>query len=160
MHCNYCYANLGKPHMSSCRWPGLVNVVHCNRTSSEETPMDPQKVDLQQQGRRYDHYMELKEWAMTGIDVIERSRLANEGDKRTKAKLEAFVEVLDRRMRYLADYDSKVFAVNRAIDAAGIHRTPALTTGATDDKPAQTTSEHSSLPPELNQTDLGDVTAA
>lgn len=122
--------------------------------------MDPQKVDLQQQGRRYDHYMELKEWAMTGIDVIERSKLANEGDKRTKAKLEAFVEVLDRRMRYLADYDSKVFAVNRAIDAAGIHRTPALTTGATDDKPTQTTSEHSSLPPELNQTDLGDVTAA
>lgn len=121
--------------------------------------MEPMKVDLREQGRRYDHYMELKEWAMTGIEVINRMKpsMLNESDKKTKVKLEAFVEVLERRMKYLADYDSKVYSVNREIDAAGIHKTPAL--GATNDKP-QATSQHSSLPPEVTETDLGDVTAA
>lgn len=139
-HCNYCYANLGKPHMTSCRWTGLVNVIHCNQTSSGETPMEPTKVDLMEQGTRYNHYMELKEWALTGLDVIERSRLANDGDKRMKVKLEAFVEVLDRRMRYLADYDAKIYSVGNAVNMAGIHRTPAPKEGEVD-KPSPPTPE-------------------
>ena len=120
--------------------------------------MDPQKLNLSEQGRRYDHYMELKEWAMTGLEVIERSKLTTEGDRRTKAKLEAFVEVLDRRIRYLADWDNKIFSVASQIREAGIHRPALLTTGVTNDQQPKAISQSNPNEAESNQTDLGDVT--
>lgn len=126
MHCNYCYASLGKPHMSNCKWAGLVQVINCNKESAE-SGMDSiaTKLDLQETGTRYSHYMELKEVFMLGIDVIERMQPGHlsEGDKKTKAKLEAAVEVIEKRIKYLADFDTKIYAVNRAIDAAGTNRT-------------------------------------
>lgn len=118
------------------------------------------KPDLNAVGRRYDHYVELKEWALVGIDVVDRMRpsMVSDADKRIKAKLETFVEIIDIRLSYLSDYTNKVYGVNHAIDAAGIHRTP-LIQGATDDI-TQAVSEPNPSKAEDSETDLGDVTTA
>lgn len=95
------------------------------------------KLDLIQQGTRYDHYMELKEVFMLGVDVIDRMlpHLRSESDMKTRVKLEHAVELIDKRLKYLSNYDDKIHAVNREIRAVGIHRTPQLTEGAADAKP-------------------------
>lgn len=64
------------------------------------------KLDLQELGTRYDHYMELKEVFMTGIEVIDGMIPAHrsEGDIATKKRLEAAVDAIDRRLLYLSDY--------------------------------------------------------
>ncbi len=128
--CFFCHIALGKPHLASCKYNGLVQVVHTNKV--EEGTMEPtfdKKLDLNAQGSRYDHYMELKEVFMTALDIIERRapNLQTDGDKKMKAKLEPTIELIDRRIRYLADYDSKIYGVNREIEAA--HRKLELTGG-------------------------------
>jgi hypothetical protein len=100
-----------------------------------------EKIDLRQVGTRYDHYMELKEVFMLGIEVIDgmSPQYVSDGDRRTKAKLEIAVECIDRRLKHLADFDNKIFSVGREVRAAGIHRTPQLTGGTTDEKPQSIT---------------------
>jgi hypothetical protein len=68
------------------------------------------KRDLQEMGTRYDHYMELKEIFMTGIEVINGMVEAHRtpGDTATKKKLEGAVEVIDKQLLYLSDYDKQV----------------------------------------------------
>lgn len=63
-----------------------------------------QKVSLDETGTRYDHYMELKETFMLGIEVINNMRPAyrSTGDELVKGKLEIAVEMIDKRLSYLA----------------------------------------------------------
>ena len=107
----------------------------------KEAMMDSvgEKLDLMQQGTRYDHYMELKEVFLLGIDLIEKMQpqYRTPQDMVTRVKLAAAVEVIDKRMAYLSDYNDKIFAVGREVRAAGIHRSPQsllLTEGTNDDK--------------------------
>lgn len=111
-----------------------------------------QRLDLTQVGTRYDHYMELKEVFMLGIEVIDgmRPHLVSEADRRTKVKLEAAVELIDRRLKYLSDFDDKIFSVSREVKAAGIHRTPLL--GAGND------SEPKDISPETHRSHQSDST--
>ena len=87
------------------------------------------KLDLNETVTRYDHYMELKEVFMTALDIIERRapNLQTDGDKKMKAKLEPTIELIDRRIRFLADYDSKIFFTRREVEDA--HRKLQLTGG-------------------------------
>lgn len=95
-----------------------------------------EKIDLRQVGTRYDHYMELKEVFMLGVEVINgmSPQYVSDGDRRTKAKLEIAIECIDRRLKFLSDFDNKIFSVGREVRAAGVHRSPQLT-GGTDEKP-------------------------
>ena len=97
---------------------------------------------LKEVGTRYDHYMELKEIFLLGIDVIDRmsSMHRSDADKRTKVKLENAVEVINKRLDYLSNFVEETDGYNklaRDIRAAGIHKTPPqllLTTGVPDEK--------------------------
>lgn len=84
------------------------------------------KLDLLEKGTRYDHYTELKEVFMLGIAVIDGMQRPSPSDKKTKVKLEAAVDLIEMRLRYLADYDRQIFKVNREIRMAGVHKTPLL----------------------------------
>jgi hypothetical protein len=68
------------------------------------------KLDLNAVGTRYDHYMELKEVFMTGIEVIDGMLPAHrsEGDIATRAKLASAVDAIDRRLLYLSNYSEKI----------------------------------------------------
>jgi len=97
---------------------------------------------LKEVGTRYDHYMELKEIFLLGIDVIDRmsSMHRSDADKRTKVKLENAVEVINKRLNYLSNFVEETDGYSklaRDIRAAGIHKTPPqllLTTGVPDEK--------------------------
>jgi predicted DNA-binding protein len=93
------------------------------------------KLDLQELGTRYDHYMEMKEAFMLGIDVLDRMRpgYVSEADKALKAKLVTTVEVINKRLDYLSDFADKTgtySALARQIEQAGKHVTPTLTEGS------------------------------
>lgn len=98
------------------------------------------RLNLTETGTRYDHYMELKEVFMLGIEVIKGMRpgFASDIDKTTKVKLEHAVEVIDKRICYLSDFGDKATRysdLGRVIDLVGKHVTPQLTAGGTDAKP-------------------------
>lgn len=78
------------------------------------------RLDLMQMGTRYDHYTELKEIFALGIEVINNMRpgIASEGDKKMKVKLEAAVELIEKRLLYLADYENQSWKTNRDIRIA------------------------------------------
>ena len=93
------------------------------------------KFNLDDQGTRFDHYMELKEVFMLGIDVIDRmnSSFVSDADRVTKIKLQNAVEVINKRLDYLSDFTEKTHYYGdlaREVNAAGIHRTPLLAGGS------------------------------
>jgi hypothetical protein len=117
------------------------------------------KLNLEEVGRRYDHYMELKEVFLLGINVIDRMqpRYVSEADKTTKRELETAVKMIDKRLSYLTDYStatSNYSDLAREIDRIPVHRTPSLTTGS----PNEQTQKQDSYRPS-NQEDSGGETA-
>jgi len=93
------------------------------------------KLNLQETGTRYDHYMELREVFMDGIDVLTRMNQSfiSEADKAVKIKLTNAVEMITRRLDNLSDFADKTTTYSdlaRQIRLAGIHRAPQLTEGS------------------------------
>ncbi len=96
------------------------------------------KPDLLGLGTRYAHIMELKEVFMQGVAIIDQMIMKSEGDRRTKAKLEIAVEMINKRLDHLSDFNDKTHDASplaREVRAAGIHRAPApLMLEANNDK--------------------------
>lgn len=100
------------------------------------------KLSLKEKGTRYDHYMELREVFMDGIDVLTRMNqgFISDADKIVKVKLQNTVEMITRRMDNLSDFVDKTGnygELARQIRLAGKHVTPLLETKleASDVKP-------------------------
>lgn len=70
------------------------------------------KLDLTEKGTRYDHYVELKEAFATGIAVIDgmSPQYLSPSDKQLRVKLIGAVEVIDKRLMKLSDYNGKMQA--------------------------------------------------
>ncbi len=86
------------------------------------------KPDLRELGTRFIHIMELKEVFLQGIDIIDQMSMKSEGDRRTKAKLEIAVEMINKRLEYLSDFADLTHygsPLAREVRSAGIHRIPA-----------------------------------
>lgn len=101
------------------------------------------KKNLQEVGTRYDHYMELREVFMDGIDVITRMNpnFVSEHDKNVKVKLQNAVEMITRRIDNLSDFADKTANYGdlaRQVRLAGIHR-PKLIEGASNENQPQDT---------------------
>jgi hypothetical protein len=115
------------------------------------------KPSLTETGTRFDHYMELKEVFMEGVDVIDRMNptYVSDNDRKLKSKLQSAVDMINRRLEFLSDF-SKLTEnygdLAKAVRAAGIHRTPLLTEG-TDAK-----QEPQNSNPEGARTDKSDTT--
>jgi hypothetical protein len=93
------------------------------------------KLNLQERGARYDHYMELREIFMDGIDVISRMNpnFVNDHDKGVKIKLQNAVEMITRRIDNLSDFADKTANYGdlaRQVRLAGKHVTPLLMEGS------------------------------
>jgi len=100
------------------------------------------KLNLDEVGRRYDHYMELKEVFLLGIDVIDRmnQNYLSEMDKETRKKLVTTVEMIERRIAYLCNYSSNASGYSdlaREIDRIPVHRTPLLAAGSPNEQTQQ-----------------------
>lgn len=94
--------------------------------------------NLRELGTRYDHYMELKEVFLLGMDVIERMNqsFVSDADRVTKLKLSYAVEMINKRLDYLSDFVDKTShwsSIAREVNDAGIHRT--LELGGNNVKP-------------------------
>lgn len=66
------------------------------------------KPDLMATGTRYDHYVELREvFALGGevIDGLEKTNRICEADKVLRTKLQGAVEVINKRLSYLSNYE-------------------------------------------------------
>lgn len=115
------------------------------------------KLNLLDRGTRYDHYMELKEVFLLGIDVIDRmnSSYRSTTDIETKKKLTTAVEMIEKRLAYLTNYSTEVSQFSdlaREIDRIPIHRTPQLTGSVNEQTPQQDSDSKST------QEDSGDET--
>ena len=67
------------------------------------------KPDLMEEGTRYDHYVELREVFEDGIEVIRGLKERNhdtEADRRLQVKLAGAVEVINKRLEHLADFNT------------------------------------------------------
>jgi len=114
------------------------------------------RMNLQEIGTRYDHYMELREVFMDGIDVLTRMNqsFVSDADKAVKHKLTNAVEMITRRLDNLSDFADKTANYGdlaRQVRLAGKHVTPLLTEGS-DVEP-----KSSNQP---GDTQAGDVTAS
>lgn len=97
--------------------------------------MDSGRLDLQAVGTRFDHYMELKEIFMLGVDVIDRMRPAytNDNDRALKVKLQIAVEMINKRLDNLSEFSEKTSDYSelaKEVRRAGIHRPLMLTEGS------------------------------
>ena len=95
------------------------------------------RLDLLEKGTRYEHYVELKEVFMLGLDILERMNpsFMSDADKVMRVKLQNTVEVINKRLDYLSDFTEKTHYYGdlaREVNAAGIHRTPLLA-GSSDE---------------------------
>ncbi len=94
------------------------------------------KLDLMERGTRFEHYMELKEVFLLGIDVVDRmnQRYLTESDKMMRTNLQTTVGMIEKRLAYLTSYSTETSDYSdlaREIDRISIHRT--LLTGSTND---------------------------
>jgi hypothetical protein len=108
------------------------------------------KLNLDERGRRYDHYMELKEVFLLGIDIIDRMNpnYVTEADKEIKRKLE---------IDYLCNYSTEASGYSdlaREIDRISVHRTPLSAAGSPNEQTQKQDSNHKST-----QEDSGGETA-
>jgi hypothetical protein len=93
------------------------------------------RVPLLEKGTRYDHYMEMKEIFLLGLDVLDRMNPAfvSANDKAMKVKLANAVELITKRIDYLSDFASKTANYGdlaRQVTLIGRHVTPLLTEGS------------------------------
>jgi hypothetical protein len=95
------------------------------------------RLDLEELGTRFNHYMELKEVFLLGIDVIDRMRptYISDADRATRIKLTSAVEMINKRLDYLSDFSDKSISLAREVRAAGIHRPLQLMEVNPDAKP-------------------------
>lgn len=65
------------------------------------------KLDLFQQGSRYDHYMELKETFATGVQILENALKVedNTTSRQNLVKLTNAVALIEARVNYLTDFN-------------------------------------------------------
>ncbi len=89
------------------------------------------KPSLTQIGTRYDHYMELKEVFMEGVDVLNRMNpnFVGDEDKKLKVKLQDSVDMINRRIDVLSDFKQKTEYYGdlaKEVRSAGIYRAPQL----------------------------------
>ena len=96
------------------------------------------RLNLKEMGTRYDHYMELREVFMDGIDVLTRMNQSfiSDADKIVKTKLTHTVEMITRRLDNLSDFADKTANYGdlaRQINLVGKHVTPLLTEGGKSD---------------------------
>ena len=68
--------------------------------------MEYSKPDLLAKGTRYDHYMELKEVFMTGLNIINSMNPAHvsASEREKKTQLQHAVELITKRLDYLSDF--------------------------------------------------------
>lgn len=116
------------------------------------------KLDLMERGTRFEHYYELKEVFLLGIDVIDRMnpKYLSESDKLMRTNLKTTVEMIERRLAYLANYSTMASGYSdlaREIDRIPIHRTP-LSAGSVNEQTPQQDSNRKST-----QEDSGGETA-
>lgn len=91
------------------------------------------KPSLDENGTRYTHYMELKEIFMQAVVVIDGLRIKTESDLAMRVKMENAVEMIERRIAHLCDYNVEMTSggnIAREVKAAGIHKSPQLTEGS------------------------------
>ena len=98
------------------------------------------KRDLMAIGTRYDHYMELKEIFMVGVETVKNMRTSHrtQMDDVIKHKLDAAVEMIDKQICYLSDFsvqDQSGSQLDRELYAIERERvsTPKLLKAATDE---------------------------
>ena len=96
------------------------------------------KLDLDETGRRYDHYMELKECFLLGIEVLDemRKRYKSPTDETMRIKLSNAVEMIEKYIGHLCNYDVEMASygdIAKEVRKAGVHVTPLLK-GETDVK--------------------------
>lgn len=116
------------------------------------------KLDLMERGTRFEHYYELKEVFLLGIDVIDRMnpRYLTESDKLMRTNLTTTVEMIEKRLAYLTNYSTMASGYSdlaREIDRIPVHRTP-LTAGSVNEQTPQQDSNRKST-----QEDSGGETA-
>lgn len=85
---------------------------------------DPQRLDLQETGTRWDHYSELRELFACGIEILKNLNVKSTADAVKREKLEHAVEMLDGRIALLSDYARKTgwnspdrYALREVIDS-------------------------------------------
>ena len=105
------------------------------------------KLDLMERGTRFEHYYELKEVFLLGIDVIDRMNkdYPSESDKTMRTNLKITVGMIEKRLAYLTDYSTMASGFSdlaREIDR--IHRTPLLTVGSVNEQTPQQDSNRKS----------------
>ena len=100
------------------------------------------KLDLMEKGTRYQHYYELKEVFLLGIDVINRmnQNYLSDVDKEMRQKLVVTVDMIERRIGYLCNYSMETSSwsdLAREIDRIPIHRTPLSAAGSPNEQTQQ-----------------------
>lgn len=120
------------------------------------------KLDLNEQGTRYTHYMELKEVFLLGIDVIDRMNQSyiSDSDKVTKTNLLIAVDMIERRLAYLSSFSveaSQFSDFGRELNSIKPHVTPQLTGSPNDTQSNPTPQQNPNRP--SNQEDSGGETA-
>jgi hypothetical protein len=111
-----------------------------------------------ERGTRFEHYYELKEVFLLGIDVIDRMnpKYLAESDKLMRTNLKTTVEMIEKRLGYLTNYSTMTLDYSdlaREIDRIPIHRTP-LSAGSVNEQTPQQDSNRKST-----QEDSGGETA-
>ncbi len=107
--------------------------------------------NLRELGTRFDHYQELKEVFLLGIDVIDRMQqgLLSESDKLTRVKLTHAVEVINKRLDYLSDFAQETDGYSklaRDINSLPRPKPMLLSTGVPDEKPQTKNPGHPDYP--------------
>jgi len=111
-----------------------------------------------EKGTRYQHYYELKEVFLLGIDVIDRMNQSHisEMDIEMKRKLTTAVDMIERRIGYLCNYSTETSDYSdlaREIDHIQVHRTSLTSRSPNDTTPKQDSNRKST------QEDSGGETA-
>jgi hypothetical protein len=122
------------------------------------------KLDLQETGTRYDHYMELKEVFLLGIDVIDRMResYVSDTDKLVKKNLQTAVDMIEKRLAYLANFSTEASQYSdfgRELNAIKPHVTPKLTAGSPNDSQSSNSTPQQNPNRPSTQEDSGGETA-
>jgi len=75
--------------------------------------------DLTEVGTRYDHYQELKELWMGGVEVLTRmhENYKTASDEVMRKQLEGAISLIDKQLDILSGFDRKKFDLLREIEA-------------------------------------------
>lgn len=89
------------------------------------------RLDLLEQGTRYEHYVELRDAFDTGIVILNNAIQLHDSksDKESRDRLQICVDLINSRIGYLAEYTkhtSQFSDLAKDVKACGIFRTPLL----------------------------------